>query len=123
MLCRVYYEDTDLGGIVYHANYLKYCERARSELFFDKGLVPLNGNQSFVVTRMAIDFLGSAMLADVLEVTTSVVQVKKLSVTLLQEIFKNDKKIFSANIKLAYLDDGKPVKIPLDQLSIITGGE
>lgn len=123
MQIRVYYEDTDLGGIVYHANYLKFCERARSELFFAQGLVPLDGNRSFVVTKMEIDFLGSAKLADIVNVTTKVIQTKKLSITLLQEIFKDDKKIFSATIKLAYIENGKPILIPQNQLDILTGGD
>ncbi len=123
MQIRIYYEDTDLGGIVYHANYLKFCERARSELFFEKGLVPVDGDSSFVVTKMDIDFLGSAKLADMLDVTTKVIQTKKLSITLLQEIYKDDKKIFSATIKLAYLNNGKPIQIPQDQLDILIGDD
>ncbi len=121
MKIRVYYEDTDLGGIVYHTNYLKYCERARSELFFQKGLVPFDGNRSFVVTKIEANFLGSAKLADMVEVKTSIIQSKKLSIILLQEIFLEDKKIFSAIIKLAYLDDGKPIAIPVEQLEILQG--
>ncbi len=121
MTYRIYYEDTDLGGIVYHTNYLKYCERARSELFFLKGLVPVDGDRSFVVTKIEADFLGSAKLADIIEVKTSIQQSKKLSIVLLQEIFLDDKKIFSATIKLAYLDNGKPIAIPKDQLEILEG--
>jgi len=49
---KVYYEDTDAGGVVYHTNYLKYCERARSELFFSRGLMPFDGeNSGFVVEK------------------------------------------------------------------------
>ncbi len=121
MKIRVYYEDTDLGGIVYHANYLKFCERARSELFFENGLIPLDGDKSFVVTKMEIDFLGSARLADILDITTKVIHTKKLSITLLQEIYKAEQKIFSATIKLAYLDNGKPILIPQNQLNILLG--
>ena len=121
MQIRVYYEDTDLGGIVYHANYLKFCERARSELFFEKGLVPLDGDSSFVVTKMEIDFLGSAKLADILTVTTKVLEKKKVSIILLQEIYKDEKKIFGAIIKLAYLNNGKPIQILQEQLNILIG--
>ncbi|MCK5110782.1 MAG: YbgC/FadM family acyl-CoA thioesterase [Arcobacteraceae bacterium] len=121
MQIRVYYEDTDLGGIVYHANYLKFCERARSELFFEKGLIPLDGNRSFVVTKIEANFLGSANLADMLSVTTKVLQTKRLSITLLQEVYKDETKIFSAIIKLAYLDNGKPIIIPQNQLDILKG--
>ena len=121
MKIRVYYEDTDLGGIVYHANYLKFCERARSELFFKQGLVPVDGNKSFVVRHMELDFINSARLADILEVKTTIIQTKKVSLTLLQEIYKNEIKIFSAKIKLVYLDNGKPTKIPENHYKILNG--
>ena len=123
MQIRVYYEDTDLGGIVYHANYLKFCERARSELFFQKGLVPVDDNCSFVVSKVEANFLGSAKLGDMINITTEVIQTKKMSLVLLQEIYKDDIKIFSAQIKLAYVDSGKPVIIPQEQIDIITGGD
>ena len=121
MKIRVYYEDTDLGGIVYHANYLKFCERARSELFFKQGLVPVDGNKSFVVRHMELDFINSARLADILEVKTTIIQTKKVSLILLQEIYKNEIKIFSAKIKLVYLDNGKPTKIPENYYKILNG--
>ena len=56
MHIRVYYEDTDCGGIVYYANYLKFCERARSELFFQKGLSPHNNDEFFVVKNVNADY-------------------------------------------------------------------
>ena len=130
MQIRIYYEDTDLGGIVYHANYLKFCERARSEIFFSKGLVPIDGNRSFMVTKIEADFLGSATLADMIEVKTSIYQTKKISLILLQEIFlieragqklDDEQKIFSTKVKLAYIEDGKPILIPQEQLSILNG--
>jgi len=120
---RVYYEDTDVGGIVYHSNYLNYCERARSELFFAQDLLPISKNCSFVVTKVEASFVGSAKLGDLLNITTTILQSKKLSIILLQEIFSSDnKKIFSATIKLAYLNDGKPIQIPSMQLDIIRKG-
>ena len=121
MKIRVYYEDTDLGGIVYHANYLKFCERARSELFFKQGLIPVDGNKSFVVRHMELDFINSAKLADILEVKTTIIQTKKVSLILLQEIYKNEIKIFSAKIKLVYVDNGKPTKISENYYKILNG--
>jgi len=117
---RVYYEDTDIGGIVYHANYLKYCERARSELFFSKGKIPIIGNSSFVVSSVEAKFLGQATLGDILEVKTNLIKAKKVSLILLQEIYNNDIKIFSASIKLAFLNNGKPTMIDKEQLTILT---
>lgn len=113
MKIRIYYEDTDAGGIVYHTNYIKYCERARSEHFFSKNMMPGEGSKwGFVVRKMNIDFLGSAVLGDMLEVRTSVQEFKKSSLTLLQEIYKGDVKLFSAEVMLVYIEDGKPRRIP-----------
>jgi len=116
---RIYYEDTDAGGIVYHTNYLKYCERARSELFFSNGLVPFDGEKSgFVVRRVEANFLGSAKLGDIVEVKTELVQIKRVSITLKQKILKGKKEIFNAYITLAFIKNSKPSKIPEEFLTI-----
>jgi acyl-CoA thioester hydrolase len=113
MKIRVYYEDTDLGGIVYHANYLKYCERARSEMFFERGISPLMENGGgFVVRNMNADFLATATLGDSLLVTSTLQTLKSTSLRLLQEVWKEEKKIFSMEILLVYIEQGKPVRIP-----------
>jgi len=110
---RIYYEDTDAGGIVYHTNYIKYCERARSEIFFEKGLKPLDGEMSgFVIKNLSASFLGFAVLGDMLEVKTEVLKNKTASVLLKQQIFKADKKIFEMEVLLVFVRDGKPKPIP-----------
>jgi len=113
MKIRVYYEDTDLGGIVYHANYLKFCERARSELFFAHNMKPEEGEESgFVVRDIKASFLATATLGDLLEVHSTLLKCKKSSLVLLQEIFKEEKKIFSMEILLVYVIKGRPKRIP-----------
>ena len=113
MQIRVYYEDTDAGGIVYHTNYIKYCERARSEHFFAKNMMPGEGSQyGFVVKKINADFLGSARLGDILKVKTSILESKKSSFTLLQEIFKDNIKLFEMEVLLVYVEAGKPRRIP-----------
>ena len=113
MKIRVYYEDTDLGGIVYHTNYIKYCERARSEVFFKKEMLPTLGEESgFVVRNIDADFLATATLGDMLEVKTLVHTIKSSSVILVQEVWKKDMKVFSMKIILVYIDKGKPTRIP-----------
>lgn len=113
MKIRIYYEDTDLGGIVYHTNYIKYCERARSEHFFAKGMLPTEGERSgFVVRDLQAQFLATATLGDTIEVTTHMTQRKHTTIRLKQEIFKGDKKIFSMDILLVYISEGKPARIP-----------
>lgn len=113
MKIRIYYEDTDAGGIVYHTNYIKYCERARSEHFFRHDMMPGEGDKSgFVVRNLKADFLATATLGDILEVKTSIQEEKKSSVTLLQEIFKGEMKVFSMEVLLVYVEAGKPKRIP-----------
>lgn len=113
MKIRVYYEDTDAGGIVYHTNYIKYCERARSEIFFQRGVKPTLGDHSgFVVRDIKAGFLATAALGDMLEVTTKILMMKRSSVVLLQEVWKEDVKLFSMEVVLVYVDEGRPCRIP-----------
>ena len=85
---RVYFEDTDCGGIVYHTNYIKYCERARSELFYQSGMLPVEGSSGFVLTHINASFQKSARLGDLLEVRTTLKELKNASVIITQEIFR-----------------------------------
>jgi len=113
---RVYYEDTDAGGIVYHTNYIKYCERARSEIFFQNNYMPSDGEKNgFVVKDIKADFISTASLGDLLEVETKILSIKNTSLVLLQEVYKDAKKIFSMEICLVYVDikRAKPTRIPL----------
>ena len=113
MKIRVYYEDTDAGGIVYHTNYIKYCERARSEVFFEQGMKPTLGDRSgFVVRNLKADFLATSTLGDTLEVTSKILTLKNSSLVLLQEVWKEEVKVFSMEIVLVYIDKGKPCRIP-----------
>lgn len=112
MKIRVYYEDTDTGGVVYHSNYLNFCERARSEAFFIKGLSPVLKSGHFVARRVEADFISSAKLGDELEVKTELFEMKAASFVLEQTIFRDEKKIFKLYITLAYINfEGKPQKI------------
>ncbi|TLD87812.1 YbgC/FadM family acyl-CoA thioesterase [Helicobacter sp. MIT 05-5294] len=128
MKIRIYYEDTDCGGIVYHTNYLKYCERARSEMFFNANTMPLQNGVGFVVKAMQIEFHYPAKLGDLLEVQTQILEQKSASLNLLQTIYlvdskesenaedsKKPKKVFSATITLVCMDSctHKIAKIPL----------
>ena len=113
MKIRVYFEDTDIGGIVYHTKYINFCERARSEVLFKNGIMPFDTktNSGYVVKSLNCNFIKSATLGDILEVKTKVLNVSRVKFTLLQEIFKDDEKIFSMEVVLANLQNGKPVKI------------
>jgi acyl-CoA thioester hydrolase len=121
MNIRVYYEDTDAGGIVYHTNYIKYCERARSELFFEKGITPTDGkNSGFVVRHIDANFLGMASLGDTIEIRHQLIKKRGSSIMLKQAIFKKEKKIFEMDVTLVFVREGKPSRIPKHLIDIIS---
>ncbi|WP_103582635.1 YbgC/FadM family acyl-CoA thioesterase [Campylobacter concisus] len=116
MKIRIYYEDTDAGGIVYHTNYIKFCERARSEAFFQAGLNFTKEGGYFVVSSLEAKFIASAVLGDEVFVRTKILELKKASLVLEQEIYKFDGKnaeklLFRATITLAFMKEEKLAKI------------
>ncbi|ACZ12261.1 YbgC/FadM family acyl-CoA thioesterase [Sulfurospirillum deleyianum] len=111
MKTRVYYDDTDAGGVVYHANYLKFCERARSDLFYEQGKSPAVNGGHFVVRHLEADFFKPALLGDLLEVKNKLIELKNASLILQQEVFRGTEKLFSMTSTLAYVKEGKPCKI------------
>jgi len=100
---RVYYEDTDVGGVVYYANYLNFCERARSEAFFERGISPILEDGHFVARKLNADYLKSAKLGDILDVQTQLIEMKAASFTLKQTIFRDDEKVFTLEILLVHI--------------------
>ena len=115
---RVYYEDTDAGGIVYYSNYLKFIERARTEALRDIGIIQSEIVDKFklifVVRNIFAEFIKPAKLDDLLEVKTNFKRFGKVSIGLVQEIFLNESKLFRAEVKLGIVDiKGKPKKLPL----------
>ncbi|WP_103604557.1 YbgC/FadM family acyl-CoA thioesterase [Campylobacter concisus] len=116
MKIRIYYEDTDAGGIVYHTNYIKFCERARSEVFFQAGLNFTKEGGYFVVSSLEAKFIASAVLGDEVFVRTKILELKKASLVLEQEIYKFDDKnaeklLFRATITLAFMKEERLAKI------------
>ncbi|RKF19685.1 tol-pal system-associated acyl-CoA thioesterase [Alginatibacterium sediminis] len=118
MLVRVYYEDTDAGGVVYHANYLKFFERARSELLRELGFeqdVLLEQNIAFVVKKAELDFRSPARFNQQISINTHISSLKRASLEFTQEALdENQKVLVSAVIKIASVDlvRLKPVAIP-----------
>lgn len=128
MKIRVYYEDTDSGGVVYHANYIKFCERARSEILFNKNAQTFSQNGEFVVVKLNANFIKPAFLGDILEVSTKLISYKNASLVLCHEI-KRISSLNSANldqtvciceIKLAYLVGKKPAKFSQNIVNLLT---
>ena len=100
--CKVYFEDTDAGGIVYYANYLKYIERARTETLGTVGLfqykIKDQLNIIFVVRSIFAEYMKPAKLDDILEVTTNFIKLGMVSIVVEQEIFLKKTKIFGAKV-------------------------
>ena len=113
MQVRVYYEDTDAGGVVYHSNYLNFCERARSDVFFQKGLTPMLDDGHFVARRVIADYLLSSRLGDLLDIETDLTELKGASFILKQTIYNKERqKVFEMDITLVYISfEGKPQRI------------
>ena len=114
---KVYYEDTDAGGVVYYANYLKFMERARSDAlkslgFTNKSLIEENGTY-IIVKSCNINYIKPALLEDDLEIKSNIKKITKTSFFMLQKVFKGNDQITEAEIHLVTIDKkGKPVKIP-----------
>jgi len=114
---KIYYEDTDSGGVVYYANYLKYLERARTEALFSIGFsnkkVQEKFNSLIIVKSCNIEYKRPANLEDELTVRSFVKSITKTSFFMNQIITKEEEIIVEAQIHLVFVNiDGKPVKIP-----------
>jgi len=118
MKIRIYYDSTDSGGIVYHTEYIKFCEQARSEIFFQNNIF-FEENEGYVVKELNAKYLSSAKLGDIIEIKTFVKKIKKASLEIHQEIFKKNQKIFEIDLNLAYLKNGKISKIPQHHLKLL----
>ena len=122
---KVYYEDTDAGGIVYYARYLHFIERARTEMIYD--YFKLNHRQLrdqfnaiFVVRECNVKYLKSANFEDKLEVKTKVVKKSPVRLNLLQEVSRDNEILVTALVELAVIDsNGSVSKVPKDLLEKI----
>src|ERR671921_104849 len=116
LVIRVYYEDTDFSGAVYHANYLRFFERGRTEMLrstgIDQAALHSSTGLGFVVRHMAIDFLRPARMDDVLTVTTQTREVRGATMLLRQEIARAGEFLVGADVTIAAVREGRPVRIP-----------
>jgi acyl-CoA thioester hydrolase len=114
---RVYYEDTDSGGIVYYANYLKYAERARTEMLrlvgIDQIAMAREYDALFAVRDCAIDYRRPARLDDLLEVRSRIVDLAAATLSAVQGIYRDHEELVRLDVRIACLRrDGRPVRIP-----------
>jgi len=122
---RIYYEDTDAGGVVYNANYLKFFERARTDflraLNISQSTLAKEENLVFVVRKCEIDYISPAKLDDLIEVSAVVKEVNAASILMEQEIKISDKTLSRLKVQIACVaaDNFKPKKIPLHFASLL----
>ncbi|WP_227421407.1 tol-pal system-associated acyl-CoA thioesterase [Roseitranquillus sediminis] len=122
---RVYYEDTDMGGIVYYANYLKFIERAQSDWVRRLGIDQVRLRDEgviFAVRRIEADYLAPARFDDELTVETVPVDVGRARMVLDQRVSKDDARLFEARVTLAALrPSGRPARLPEALRSAVQG--
>ena len=123
---RVYYEDTDLAGIVYYANYLKFIERARTEwvrgLGVDQGKLKSDTGVVFAVSRVEADYLTPARFDDLLQVVTTVQAVGGARLVLRQDVMRDQTLVFRAIVTLVALTStGAPTRLPAEFRQRLTG--
>ena len=116
---RVYYEDTDLAGVVYYANYLKFMERGRTEALRDAGVdqVALKRDVGlvFVVRSLAIDYLALGRFDDLIEVRTRITRIRGASVAMAQEVWRDTTCLARATVTAACMDAaGRPARLPAE---------
>jgi len=120
ILTRVYWEDTDAGGVVYYANYLKFMERCRTDWLRELGIDQLQlraeRGLQFAVVSVTVDFLRPAVLNDEIIVTAELMRMSGATITFRQTIMRGDAQLIDASTRVACLDSGtlKPRPIPKD---------
>ncbi len=114
---NVYYEDTDAGGVVYYANYLKFIERARTDAIASVKFTNSNLKENYgihiIVKSCNLNFIKPSRLEDKLDIFSQIVEVKNVSIKMRQDIFVKDNLILTADVHLATINkEGKPIKMP-----------
>ena len=114
---KVYYEDTDAGGVVYYSNYLKFLERARTEMINSIGLSNkklLEEHKTLIIVKSCnVEYLSPSKLEDTLQIHSSIESFNKASFVIIQNIKKDDNLILKAKLKLVTVNrEGKPIKVP-----------
>ena len=114
---NIYYEDTDAGGVVYYANYLKFIERARTDAIASVNFTNSNLKENYgihiIVKSCNLNFIKPSILEDKLDIFSEIVEVKNVSIKMKQDIFIKDNLILTADVHLAIINkEGKLIKIP-----------
>ncbi len=123
---RVYYEDTDMAGIVYYANYLRFIERGRSDWVRDIGMDQNRMKDDFgivfAVKRIEADYIAPARLDDVLVVETTLSDVKGARFTMEQRVRREDQRLFTATVQIVVMTlEGRPTRLPAEIRALLDG--
>ncbi len=122
---RVYYEDSDAGGVVYHSNYLKFMERARTEWLRNKGFnhiaLKQQHNFIFVLRKISIDYLKPAFFDDLLTISVHISKIGKASIIMAQQVQRDAEVLCTAEVKLAGINAVtlRPQAFPLDVFNVL----
>jgi acyl-CoA thioester hydrolase len=115
---RIYYEDTDFSGRVYHASFLRFLERGRTEWLRRRGFthrdLAESSDVAFAVRSLQVEYLAPAMMDDLLEVETSAAAVRGASITFHQRVLRGDKALVTASVLVASIRNDRPARIPAD---------
>ena len=125
---RVYYEDTDAGGVVYHANYLKYAERSRTEMLrkykIEQEVLKNNYSIRFIVKDLYIEYYKAAILDDYLTIKSLIIKISSAKIKMEQEIYRKNTLLAKINITLGSINlEGKPSRLPKFVLNILSAGQ
>ena len=125
---RVYYEDTDAGGVVYHANYLKYAERSRTEMLrkykIEQEVLKNNYSIRFIVKDLFIEYYKAAILDDYLTIKSLIIKISSAKIKMEQEIYKENTLLAKINLTLGSINlEGKPSRLPKFVLNILSAGQ
>ena len=121
---RVYYEDTDSGGVVYHSNYLKFAERARTEMLrkinIEQNKLKLNYDVQFIVKKLNIEYNKPAKLDDLIKIESSILKLAAAKIIMEQMMYNKNNLIAKINLTLGSVNSyGKPVRLPLEIFNIL----
>ena len=125
---RVYYEDTDAGGVVYHSNYLIYAERSRTEMLrkykIEQEVLKNNYSIRFIVKDLFIEYYKAAILDDYLTIKSFIIKISSAKIKMEQEIYRKNTLLAKINITLGSINlEGKPSRLPKFVLNILSAGQ
>lgn len=111
---RVYYEDTDFSGVVYHASYLRFMERGRTEMLRALGIEQAGLDFGFAVRAMQIDYLKPARMDDELTIETTTRSIGGATLDLDQRVLRGEEVLVTASVRIACIAQGRPARLPKD---------